>query len=78
MDTKSKAAKLRNYQRGTGGGGPFSAPLHEIEEKLITLMGMESVTNHSNIIDPAEVSNTKFYCLFLNYENIYDLHIIFL
>jgi len=59
VDVKSKAAKLKSHQRGTGGGGPSPAPLHEIEERLIALIGKEAVEGHSNIIDPAEVSITN-------------------
>ncbi|RLU24778.1 hypothetical protein DMN91_002868 [Ooceraea biroi] len=59
-DTKAKAAKNRNYCRGTGGGGPSPTPLLEIEERLISLIGVESVTGHSNVIDPAEILTFKF------------------
>jgi len=47
---------LRNYQKGTGGGGPSPVSLQETEKKLIALMGIESVIGHSSVIDPAEVN----------------------
>ncbi|KMQ87503.1 hypothetical protein RF55_13197 [Lasius niger] len=53
LDVKSKASKLRNYQKGTGGGGP-PASLQETEKRLLNLMGVESVIGHLSIIDPAE------------------------
>lgn len=51
VDTKSKASKLKNYRQGTGGGGPPPT-----EERLIALMGIEFITGHTNVIDPAEVN----------------------
>jgi len=52
---KYKASKLKNYQKGTGGGGPPPTSLQETEKRLISLMGMESVIGHLSVIDPAEV-----------------------
>ncbi|XP_011691485.1 PREDICTED: uncharacterized protein LOC105452235 [Wasmannia auropunctata] len=59
IDTKAKAAKIKNYQRGTGGGGPPPAPLLEIEERLISLMGIESIEGHTSVIDPAEPQSSR-------------------
>jgi len=52
----SKTSKLRNYSKGTGGGGPSPVSLQETEKILIALMGIKSVIGHSSIIDPAKVS----------------------
>ncbi|KMQ81490.1 hypothetical protein RF55_26174, partial [Lasius niger] len=38
VDVKAKAAKLKNYRGGTGGGGASKTPLLEIEERLISLI----------------------------------------
>ncbi|XP_067207126.1 uncharacterized protein [Linepithema humile] len=61
LDVKSKASKLRNYQKGTGGGGPSPASLQETEKRLIALMGIESVIGHLSVIDPAEISMHRYY-----------------
>lgn len=60
VDVKAKAARIKSYQKGTGGGGANGNPLLEIEERLISLIGIEAAIGHENIIDPAEVNIFKF------------------
>lgn len=59
---------------GTGGGGPLPASLQETEKRLIALMGVESITGHLSVIDPAEVGYTL---RFINCKNAAFVHYAF-
>ncbi|GLV38147.1 hypothetical protein CBL_10114 [Carabus blaptoides fortunei] len=49
--TKSKQAKTKKHQKGTGGGIPLEDKLTPIEERIAELIGTTALMGHSNILE---------------------------
>lgn len=44
--TKSKYSKLKSYRQGTGGGGPSSDVLTDVEQEIVDLINVNVLEGH--------------------------------
>ncbi|KAG5863588.1 hypothetical protein JTB14_023355 [Gonioctena quinquepunctata] len=51
MTAKKKNSKIKNFQRGTGGGPPIIPPLNENEEAIVQMIGTAATEGHPKILE---------------------------